>query len=99
MCAHVAVRFAGGESLRNVGLGGAGQNRHTAAGFIANDLHDAAAFLGCEARKFARGSVGIETVDTAVDEPGDEAAQLGFIDLASCVERNQGRGKDSPQLC
>jgi len=33
-----------------------------------------------------------------LDQPGDEAAQLRFIDLAPFVQRNQKRGEDSFQF-
>jgi len=54
---------------------------------VARELDDAPAFLGRETREFAGGSVGIQAVDAAFNQPRDETPQLGFVDSAALVER------------
>ena len=61
--------FAGRNRLGNVRLGSAGNHGHPACGRRANDLHNPPPFFGRNPDELPRGAVGIEPVQTLLDEP------------------------------
>ena len=61
-------------------------------------MDDAAALGRGEAGELAGRSVGIQAMHALLDQPGDEAAQLGLVDLAVLVQWHQQRGEDSFQF-
>jgi hypothetical protein len=75
-----------------------GEDGHAAGVLLGDDVDDAAALGGGEARELAGRAVGIESVHAALDEPGDEAAQFGLVDLAAVVEGDEDGGEDALQF-
>ena len=94
------ISFSGdrGEGFGDVGFGRSGENRDAAAGFVAGDAHDAAALFLVEAGELAGGAVGVEAVHTANDQPGDEAAELGLVNLPARVERDERGRENAPEF-
>ena len=93
--AELVVRLAGGDRFADVGLGRPREHRHAAAGLVADDLDDPPALFGGEARELAGRAVGVQAVDAVVDQPIDVAAQLGLVDVAVIVERDEVGGEDA----
>ena len=76
-------------------IGGTGQDGDPPAGFVAGDTHDAAAFFLVESGELAGRAVGVEAVDAAGDQPGEEATEFRLVDLLVGIERDEGRREDA----
>ena len=67
-------------------------------GRLLDDPHDPASFFRGESREFAGGSVGIQAMHAALDQPVDIPPKFRFVDLALVVERNHVGREDSVEL-
>ena len=76
-------------------FGRAGHHGNAASGFVDHDFDESPPFLSRETGEFAGGPVRVKAVYTALDQPRDQAAQLGFIDLSRVIDRRQ-QGYENP---
>ena len=66
---QLAITFTGANGLASIRFGSPGQDRNSATGLVNDDFNDANTFFGGEASEFTGRSVGVEAMNTMIDQP------------------------------
>ena len=73
----------------------ASKHRHAATCLLNHNLNDSSTFFGSEAYKLPCTAVGVESVDTTLNQPIDVAAKTFFIDT-TCIINRRDVGRKNP---